>query len=105
MRCVGCGSAAVTRRPERTARGYCRFRCRHCHRQFNERSTGQLSAGGQFASLLHSRFVHRSVTSPSMSRVDFTDDYTQRERGLYRDRMWILLGDALMMISLRISAL
>jgi transposase-like protein len=43
MRCVGCGSAAVTRRPERTARGYCRFRCRHCHRQFNERSTGQLN--------------------------------------------------------------
>ena len=40
MRCVGCGSAAVTRRPERTARGYRRFRCRDCHRQFNERSTG-----------------------------------------------------------------
>jgi transposase-like protein len=42
MRCVGCGSAAVTERPERTAQGYRRFRCRQCRRQFNERSTSQL---------------------------------------------------------------
>jgi transposase-like protein len=41
MRCVGCGSAAVTERPERTAQGYRRFRCRDCRSQFNERSTGQ----------------------------------------------------------------
>src|SRR3954465_12642920 len=38
MRCVGCGSAAVTERPERTAHGYRRFRCRGCGKQFNERS-------------------------------------------------------------------
>jgi len=38
MRCIGCGSAAVTERPERTAQGYRRFRCRLCGRQFNERS-------------------------------------------------------------------
>jgi putative transposase len=43
MRCVGCGSAAVTERPERTAQGYRRFRCRQCRRQFNERSTSQLN--------------------------------------------------------------
>src|ERR687893_1594677 len=43
MRCVGCGSAAVTERPERTARGYRRFRCRDCGRQFNERSGGLLN--------------------------------------------------------------
>jgi transposase-like protein len=43
MRCVGCGSAAVTERPERTARGYRRFRCRDCGRQFNERSGGRLN--------------------------------------------------------------
>ena len=38
MRCVECGSASVTERPERTAQGYRRFRCRQCGKQFNERS-------------------------------------------------------------------
>src|ERR671921_1194304 len=38
MRCGGCGSAAVTERPERTTQGYRRFRCRVCGKQFNERS-------------------------------------------------------------------
>ncbi len=38
MDCVCCGSAAVTERPERTARGYRRYRCRTCRKQFNERS-------------------------------------------------------------------
>jgi hypothetical protein len=33
-----CGSEAVTERPERTAQGYRRFRCRACGKQFNERS-------------------------------------------------------------------
>src|SRR3712207_5947095 len=43
MRCVGCGSAAVTERPARTAQGYRRFRCRDCGRQFNQRSGGLLN--------------------------------------------------------------
>jgi putative transposase len=43
MRCLGCGSASVTARPERTAQGYRRFRCRSCGKQFNERSGGQLN--------------------------------------------------------------
>src|SRR3712207_3389674 len=43
MDCVCCGSTAVTERPERTARGYRRFRCRDCGRQFNERSGGELN--------------------------------------------------------------
>ena len=43
MECVCCGSAAVTERPERTAQGYRRFRCRDCGRQFNERSGGLLN--------------------------------------------------------------
>ena len=43
MDCVACGSAAVTERPERTARGYRRFRCRECGKQFNQRSGGQLN--------------------------------------------------------------
>src|SRR3712207_8115479 len=38
MDCVACGSAAVTERPGRTARGYRRFRCRDCGKQYNERS-------------------------------------------------------------------
>ena len=43
MQCLDCGSAAVTERPERTAQGYHRFRCRECGKQFNERSTGVLN--------------------------------------------------------------
>ena len=43
MRCVGCGSEAVTERPERTAQGYHRFRCRSCGKQFNERTNTVLN--------------------------------------------------------------
>jgi putative transposase len=43
MRCVGCGLTAVSERPERTAQGYRRFRCRTCSKQFNERSSGMLN--------------------------------------------------------------
>jgi|SRR6516162_1090572 transposase-like protein len=43
MQCVGCGSTAVTERPECTAQGYRRFRCRECGTQFNERSTSELN--------------------------------------------------------------
>ena len=43
MRCVACSSAAVTERPERTAQGYRRFRCRQCGKQFNERSSTVLN--------------------------------------------------------------
>ncbi|MBV8094459.1 MAG: hypothetical protein JO110_14780, partial [Acetobacteraceae bacterium] len=38
MRRIGCSSAAVTERSERTSQGYRRFRCRQCGKQFNERS-------------------------------------------------------------------
>lgn len=41
--CICCGSAAVTERPEMTAQGYRRFRCRDCGKQFNERSDGALN--------------------------------------------------------------
>ena len=43
MNCVCCGSAALTKRSGVTARGYRRFRCRTCGRQFNERSGGVLN--------------------------------------------------------------
>src|SRR3984957_20637219 len=43
MDCVGCGSAAVTERPDLKAQGYRRFRRRDCGKQFNERSDGVLN--------------------------------------------------------------
>jgi transposase-like protein len=43
MECVDCGSAAASERRDRTARGYRRFRCRDCGRQFNERSADVLN--------------------------------------------------------------
>jgi len=42
MDCVACGSA-VAERPECTARGYPRFRCQACGKQYNERSGGLLN--------------------------------------------------------------
>jgi hypothetical protein len=43
MDCVGCGSAAASEWPDRTAQSYRRFRCRGCSAQFNERSGGVLN--------------------------------------------------------------
>src|SRR6201746_759929 len=43
MRCIGCGSTAVSERSERTTQGYRRFRCRDCGKQFNERSESLLN--------------------------------------------------------------
>src|SRR3954471_12951476 len=43
MRCLECGSQAVTEQAERTAQGYRRFRCRACGKQFNERSATLLN--------------------------------------------------------------
>jgi transposase-like protein len=42
MRCPACGSTVIRERPERTAQGYRRFRCR-CGKQFNERSARVLN--------------------------------------------------------------
>jgi transposase-like protein len=38
MRCPACNSRATTERPDRTELRYRCFRCRDCHRGFNERS-------------------------------------------------------------------
>src|SRR5271157_3187194 len=38
MRCLECDAVEVSERPECTSRGYRRFRCRACGKQFNERS-------------------------------------------------------------------
>jgi putative transposase len=56
MRCIGCGSAAVTERLERTAQGYRRFRCRQCGKQFNER-TGTVLNRAQYPSDVIARVV------------------------------------------------
>jgi hypothetical protein len=37
---VSCSSTLVTRRPDLTAQGYHRYRCRDCGKQFNEGSDG-----------------------------------------------------------------
>jgi hypothetical protein len=38
MQCPHCESADTVEREERTELGYRRFRCRTCHREFNERT-------------------------------------------------------------------
>ena len=43
MECNACGGAAISERPELTAQGYRRFRCRDCGKQFNQRSDGILN--------------------------------------------------------------
>ena len=43
MRCLACDAPAIWERLERTSRGYRRFRCRACGKQFNERSGGILN--------------------------------------------------------------
>src|ERR1700691_1027839 len=43
MQRIGCGSTAVSERSERTTRGYRRFRCRACGKQFNERNESLLN--------------------------------------------------------------
>src|ERR1700710_2154746 len=43
MECPACQAIAVRERPERTAQGHRRFRCRACGKQFNERSSGILN--------------------------------------------------------------
>ena len=48
-RCIACDAAEVAERPERTAQGYRRFRCRVCGKQFNERS-GQILNRAQYPS-------------------------------------------------------
>ena len=47
MRCIACDAAEVLERPELTARGYRRFRCRACGRQFNgfRQNSRQLDLG------------------------------------------------------------
>ena len=49
MRRIACDAAVVSERPELTACGYRRFRCRACGKQFNERS-GRILNRAQYPS-------------------------------------------------------
>lgn len=55
MRCIECGTAAFTGRPERTAQGYRWFRCWQCGKQLNERS-GTLLNRTQYPGIRHKPF-------------------------------------------------
>jgi putative transposase len=66
MDCVACGSAAVMERPDRTALGYRRFRCRDCGKQFNERS-GTLLTRARYPSSVVALVV--PPVSDELSRV------------------------------------
>jgi transposase-like protein len=62
MDCVACGSASVTERPERTVRGYRRFRCRDCGKPFNQRSGGLLN---------HSRYPSDAIALAVLWRLRY----------------------------------
>src|SRR6187431_3365873 len=86
MDCVCCGSASVTERPEYTAQGYRRFRCRDCGKQFNERSGGLLNRA-QYPSdvialvmlwRLHYRLTLRDLSEMFLVRgIDFSYEAVQ----------------------------
>ena len=63
MDCVACGSRDVTERPERTAQGYRRFRCRTCSKQYNERS-GTVLNHAQYPSDVIALVVLRRLRLP-----------------------------------------
>ena len=67
--CVACGFAAVAERPDRTARGYRRFRCRDCGKQFNERSGGVLNHT-QYPSDVIARVVLWRHCQPVRNRIE-----------------------------------
>ena len=75
MQCVGCGSAAVTQRPERTAQGYRRFRCRGCGKQFNERSAGLLN---------RAQYPSDVITLVVLGRLRYPAFLTRRRRAEWR---------------------
>ena len=78
MRCLACGSEAVAERPERTAQGDRRFRCRTCSKQFNERSGGCPRSASRFGrayderrNFLRSRSRHNQYVPADCRRLQF----------------------------------
>ena len=52
MDCVGCGSAAVSERPDLAAQGYRRFGCGDCGKRFSERSIGVLNRASLLSGII-----------------------------------------------------
>jgi putative transposase len=63
MRCIARDAGEVLERPERTARGYQRFLCRICGKQFNERRGGILNCAQCPSDVVASSFSGIFVTS------------------------------------------
>ena len=66
MRCVECGSDAMTERPERTAQGYRRFRCRACGKQIKNPAP----RGGVFGEVSH--YPPLAIETPGSLREQAT---------------------------------
>ena len=86
MRCIASDAVAVSERPELTARGDRRFRCRACGKQFNERS-GRILNRAQYPSDVIALVVFRRVRyklslrdPPEMfliPRIEFTYNWSR----------------------------
>ena len=90
MDCVACGSAAVTERPERTARCYRRFRCHGCGRRFNERS-GTLLNHAQYPSDVIALVVLWRLRYRLTLR-DLSEMFLQRGTLLHWSPAWVASG-------------
>jgi transposase-like protein len=100
MDCVGCSSAAITERPDLTAQGYRRFRCRACGTQFNERSAGVLNRASMpsdiIAFVVFCRLRYR-LTLRDLSEIMLLRGFTVSHECIRRWEVKLLpvMGDAL----------
>ena len=100
MDCVGCSSGAVTERPDLTAHGYRRFRCRDCDKQFNERSDGVLNRASLpsdiIAFVVFCRLRYR-LTLRDLSEIMLLRGFTVSHESIRRWEAKLLpvMGDAL----------
>jgi transposase-like protein len=61
----------VTERPDQTAQGYRRFRCRNCGTQFNERSGGVLNRASLPSDIIaFVVFCRRLINGWPQARID-----------------------------------
>jgi transposase-like protein len=74
MRCIGCGSRAVSERTERTAQGYRRFRCRDCGKRFNERSASLLGGAVKHRT---NRYLNNRLEQDRAAKVLPTEAWVQ----------------------------
>src|SRR6202035_1653376 len=100
MNCVACVGAAISERPERTAQGYRRFRCRDCGKQFNERSDGVLNRASLpsdiIAFVVFCRLRYR-LTLRDLSEITLLRGFTVSHESIRRWEAKLLpvMGEAL----------